>query len=41
LGFNLQTGEWCVHNRLFNAKFDDKKSFQNCLLGAQLLLPPD
>jgi hypothetical protein len=22
--FNLQTDEWCVHNRLFNANFDRK-----------------
>jgi hypothetical protein len=22
--FNLQTGEWCVHNLLFNANFEDK-----------------
>jgi hypothetical protein len=22
--FTLQTGEWCVHNRLFNADFEDK-----------------
>jgi hypothetical protein len=22
--FTLQTGEWCVHNRLFNANIEDK-----------------
>jgi hypothetical protein len=22
--FTLQTGEWCVHNRLFNVNFEDK-----------------
>jgi hypothetical protein len=22
--FTLQTDEWCVHNRLFNAHFEDK-----------------
>jgi hypothetical protein len=22
--FTLQTDEWCVHNRLFNANFEDK-----------------